>query len=153
MPFYIINPSFANDVQFFQCCWAAELRHPMDQDQELLLSCLVATLDTNQDVRSLAEASLQEATLRPGLHFLSSYNSSISSPTRVPFLLALCFFCGQKSFYNSIFYYVFFFIFMIRPSTLYVFFFKRTLFMLSVVSMSLKHPFEASTLFLFDFLK
>lgn len=102
----IKNPSFANDARSsHKCCWPRKLRRPMDQDQQWLLNCLVATLDTNQDVRSLAEASLQQATLRPGFQFLS-YRSSISSSTGALFLLALGFFGLQKSFSYYIFYYV-----------------------------------------------
>ncbi|KAG9448691.1 hypothetical protein H6P81_008656 [Aristolochia fimbriata] len=37
-----------------------------DQDEQWLLNCLTATLDTNQDVRAFAEASLQQASLQPG---------------------------------------------------------------------------------------
>ncbi|KAJ0984431.1 hypothetical protein J5N97_002787 [Dioscorea zingiberensis] len=37
-----------------------------DQDQKWLLDCLTATLDTSRDVRSFAEASLQQASLQPG---------------------------------------------------------------------------------------
>ncbi|MQL84216.1 hypothetical protein Taro_016714 [Colocasia esculenta] len=39
----------------------------VDQDQQWLLSCLTATLDTNHDVRNFAEASLQQASLQPVL--------------------------------------------------------------------------------------
>ncbi|XP_042485263.1 uncharacterized protein LOC122065530 [Macadamia integrifolia] len=38
----------------------------VDQDQQWLLNCLNATLDTNQDVRSFAETSLTQASLQPG---------------------------------------------------------------------------------------
>ncbi|KAJ4848224.1 hypothetical protein Tsubulata_014396 [Turnera subulata] len=38
----------------------------VDQDQQWLLNCLSATLDPNQEVRSFAEASLQQASLQPG---------------------------------------------------------------------------------------
>ncbi|XP_068637153.1 uncharacterized protein [Aristolochia californica] len=38
----------------------------VDQDEQWLLNCLTATLDTNQDIRSFAEASLQQASLQPG---------------------------------------------------------------------------------------
>ncbi|KAJ8548086.1 hypothetical protein K7X08_021322 [Anisodus acutangulus] len=38
----------------------------MDEDQEWLIKCLNATLDPNQQVRSFAETSLQQATLQPG---------------------------------------------------------------------------------------
>eukprot|EP00257_Ricinus_communis_P024919 XP_025012333.1 importin-9 isoform X1 [Ricinus communis] len=38
----------------------------IDKDQEWLLNCLNATLDLNQEVRSFAEASLNEASLQPG---------------------------------------------------------------------------------------
>ncbi|XP_059317050.1 uncharacterized protein LOC132067756 isoform X2 [Lycium ferocissimum] len=38
----------------------------MDLDQEWLINCLNATLDPNQQVRSFAETSLQQATLQPG---------------------------------------------------------------------------------------
>ncbi|KDP29326.1 hypothetical protein JCGZ_18247 [Jatropha curcas] len=38
----------------------------VDQDQQWLLNCLTATLDPNQEVRSFAEASLNQASLQPG---------------------------------------------------------------------------------------
>ncbi|XP_031273674.1 importin-9 [Pistacia vera] len=38
----------------------------VDQDQQWLLKCLSATLDPNQEVRSFAEASLNQASLQPG---------------------------------------------------------------------------------------
>lgn len=38
----------------------------IDQDQEWLLNCLNATLDPNQEIRSLAEVSLRQASLQPG---------------------------------------------------------------------------------------
>ncbi|XP_075096715.1 uncharacterized protein LOC107810364 isoform X1 [Nicotiana tabacum] len=38
----------------------------MDQDQQWLINCLSATLDPNQQVRSFAETSLQQAALQPG---------------------------------------------------------------------------------------
>ena len=38
-----------------------------DQDQQWLLNCLSATLDPNQEIRSFAEASLNQASLQPGL--------------------------------------------------------------------------------------
>lgn len=38
----------------------------MDQDEQWLINCLNATLDPNQQVRSFAETSLQQATLQPG---------------------------------------------------------------------------------------
>ncbi|GAB4841855.1 hypothetical protein Ancab_039378, partial [Ancistrocladus abbreviatus] len=38
----------------------------LDQDQQWLINCLNATLDTNQQVRSFAEASLSQASLQPG---------------------------------------------------------------------------------------
>lgn len=37
-----------------------------DQDQQWLLNCLSATLDPNQEIRSFAEASLNQASLQPG---------------------------------------------------------------------------------------
>ncbi|XP_006484371.1 uncharacterized protein LOC102610802 isoform X1 [Citrus sinensis] len=37
-----------------------------DQDQQWLLNCLSATLDPNQEVRSFAEVSLNQASLQPG---------------------------------------------------------------------------------------
>ncbi|KAI0504408.1 hypothetical protein KFK09_015360 [Dendrobium nobile] len=39
---------------------------PADQDQTWLIDCLTATLDTSREVRSFAEASLQQASLQPG---------------------------------------------------------------------------------------
>ncbi|KAK4376525.1 hypothetical protein RND71_002821 [Anisodus tanguticus] len=38
----------------------------MEKDEEWLIKCLNATLDPNQQVRSFAETSLQQATLQPG---------------------------------------------------------------------------------------
>ncbi|XP_019704252.1 uncharacterized protein [Elaeis guineensis] len=38
----------------------------VDQDQKWLIDCLTATLDTNREVRSFAEASLQQASLQSG---------------------------------------------------------------------------------------
>ncbi|XP_061986940.1 uncharacterized protein LOC133705642 [Populus nigra] len=38
----------------------------IDKDQEWLLNCLNATLDPNQEIRSLAEVSLRQASLQPG---------------------------------------------------------------------------------------
>jgi uncharacterized protein YhjY with autotransporter beta-barrel domain len=38
----------------------------VDQDQQWLLSCLSATLDPNQEVRSFAEASLDQASRQSG---------------------------------------------------------------------------------------
>ncbi|XP_058114945.1 uncharacterized protein LOC131257969 isoform X2 [Magnolia sinica] len=42
------------------------MSNSVDQDQRWLLDCLTATLDTNHDVRSFAEASLHQASLQPG---------------------------------------------------------------------------------------
>ncbi|TXG56751.1 hypothetical protein EZV62_018064 [Acer yangbiense] len=47
-----------------------------DQDQQWLLNCLSATLDPNQEVRSFAETSLNQASLQPGL----SLSLSLESP-------------------------------------------------------------------------
>lgn len=38
----------------------------LDEDQQWLLNCLSATLDPNHEVRSFAEASLNQASLQPG---------------------------------------------------------------------------------------
>lgn len=46
----------------------------IDQDQQWLLNCLSATLDPNHEVRSFAEASLNQASLQPGF----TSNSSLS---------------------------------------------------------------------------
>lgn len=46
----------------------------LDHDQQWLINCLNATLDTNQQVRSFAEASLNQATLQHG--WLSLFLSS-----------------------------------------------------------------------------
>lgn len=45
-----------------------------DQDQQWLLNCLSATLDPNQEVRSFAEASLNQASFQPGLSLSSFYS-------------------------------------------------------------------------------
>ncbi|MFS8017735.1 hypothetical protein Hanom_Chr15g01383901 [Helianthus anomalus] len=39
----------------------------IDQDQQWLINSLNATLDTNQQARSFAEASLNQAALQPGI--------------------------------------------------------------------------------------
>ncbi|VFQ95349.1 unnamed protein product [Cuscuta campestris] len=44
----------------------------VDQDQQWLINCLNATLDSNHQVRSFAETSLQQASLQPG------YGSALS---------------------------------------------------------------------------
>ncbi|XP_062111240.1 uncharacterized protein LOC133822814 isoform X2 [Humulus lupulus] len=44
----------------------ANVHGVVDQDQQWLLNCLSATLDSNQEVRSFAEASLNQASLQPG---------------------------------------------------------------------------------------
>ncbi|KAL4316064.1 hypothetical protein AHAS_Ahas15G0247700 [Arachis hypogaea] len=38
----------------------------VDHDQQWLLNCLSATLDPNHEVRTFAEASLNQASLQPG---------------------------------------------------------------------------------------
>ncbi|KAK1296420.1 hypothetical protein QJS10_CPB15g00937 [Acorus calamus] len=38
----------------------------VDRDKQWLIECLTATLDTNRDVRSFAEAALHQASLQPG---------------------------------------------------------------------------------------
>jgi uncharacterized protein YhjY with autotransporter beta-barrel domain len=43
----------------------------IDQDQQWLLNCLSATLDPNHEVRTFAEASLNQASLQPGFIFFS----------------------------------------------------------------------------------
>ncbi|KAI3976156.1 hypothetical protein MKX01_028139 [Papaver californicum] len=40
--------------------------YTVDQDQQWLLNCLTATLDTNHEVRSFAETSLNQASSQPG---------------------------------------------------------------------------------------
>ena len=42
----------------------------LDQDQQWLINCLSATLNTSQQVRSFAEASLSQASLQHGWLFL-----------------------------------------------------------------------------------
>ncbi|KAM5567573.1 hypothetical protein ABKV19_015577 [Rosa sericea] len=44
----------------------ANLNIVLDEDQQWLLNCLSATLDPNHEVRSFAEASLNQASLQPG---------------------------------------------------------------------------------------
>lgn len=44
----------------------ANLNIVVDEDQQWLLNCLSATLDPNHEVRSFAEASLNQASLQPG---------------------------------------------------------------------------------------
>lgn len=61
----------------------------VDEDQQWLLNCLSATLDPNHEVRSFAEASLNQASLQPGpspetLALILAFSFSI-----VPFLSAI----------------------------------------------------------------
>lgn len=44
----------------------------VDQDQQWLVKCLSATLDPNQEVRSFAEASLNQASRQPGISLFSA---------------------------------------------------------------------------------
>ncbi|XP_059648675.1 uncharacterized protein LOC132294728 [Cornus florida] len=53
----------------------------VDQDQQWLIDCLNATLDTNHDVRSFAEASLNQASLQPGF---GSALSKIAANVELP---------------------------------------------------------------------
>lgn len=54
----------------------SQMANVIDQDQQWLLNCLSATLDPNQEVRSFAEASLNQASLQPGSCF--HYNSQLT---------------------------------------------------------------------------
>lgn len=56
----------------------------VDQDQQWLINCLNATLDTNHQVRSFAEASLNQASLQPGSSLLPHL-----SPISLLYLLLL----------------------------------------------------------------
>ncbi|KAG7013068.1 hypothetical protein SDJN02_25824, partial [Cucurbita argyrosperma subsp. argyrosperma] len=51
----------------------------IDQDQQWLLNCLSATLDPNQEVRSFAETSLNQASLQPGHNDPTSFGCGIDS--------------------------------------------------------------------------
>ncbi|RWW05891.1 hypothetical protein BHE74_00009020 [Ensete ventricosum] len=54
----------------------------VDRDQKWLLDCLSATLDTSRDIRSFAEASLQQASSQPGwLFYLITAIKCVSSHT------------------------------------------------------------------------
>ncbi|KAL5553552.1 hypothetical protein UlMin_040953 [Ulmus minor] len=53
-----------------------------DQDQQWLLNCLSATLDPNHEVRSFAEASLNQASRQPGF---GSALSKVASSKELPF--------------------------------------------------------------------
>lgn len=60
----------------------------IDQDQQWLLNCLSATLDPNQEVRSFAETSLNQASLQPGSCL--DYNSQlIVLPVHSPLLFSV----------------------------------------------------------------
>ncbi|XVE74462.1 hypothetical protein DITRI_Ditri12bG0018900 [Diplodiscus trichospermus] len=60
----------------------------VDEDQQWLLNCLSATLDPNQEVRSFAEASLNQASLQPGFgRGLSKVVANRNLPFGLPALL------------------------------------------------------------------
>ncbi|GMY26745.1 importin-9 isoform X3, partial [Fagus crenata] len=67
----------------------------IDQDQQWLLNCLSATLDPNHEVRSFAEASLNQASLQPGF---GSALSKVAANREFPMGLR------QISFYLTYFY-------------------------------------------------
>jgi uncharacterized protein YhjY with autotransporter beta-barrel domain len=54
-----------------------EMANVIDQDQQWLLNCLSATLDPNHEVRTFAEASLNQASLQPGFIFFSIFLISL----------------------------------------------------------------------------
>ncbi|KAJ4710633.1 importin-9-like [Melia azedarach] len=54
----------------------------VDQDQQWLLNCLSATLDPNQEVRSFAEASLNQASFQPGF---GAALSKVAANREIPF--------------------------------------------------------------------
>ncbi|KAF3430975.1 hypothetical protein FNV43_RR25705 [Rhamnella rubrinervis] len=60
----------------------------VDQDQQWLLNCLSATLDPNHEVRSFAEASLNQASLQPGFgSALSKFAANRELPFGLPAVL------------------------------------------------------------------
>ncbi|KAH9772089.1 Importin N-terminal domain-containing protein [Citrus sinensis] len=60
-----------------------------DQDQQWLLNCLSATLDPNQEVRSFAEASLNQASLQPVLLYTIVNDFDLSKVLLQKYLLAV----------------------------------------------------------------
>lgn len=46
------------------------MENMIDQDQQWLINSLNATLDTNQQARSFAEASLNQASVQPGMFII-----------------------------------------------------------------------------------
>ena len=69
----------------------------VDQDQQWLLNCLSATLDPNHEVRSFAEASLNQASLQPGSPlFPSQLPFTFKNALRQnPYLV--CYLCSNAS--------------------------------------------------------
>ncbi|KAL4015720.1 hypothetical protein IC575_023313 [Cucumis melo] len=60
----------------------------IDQDQQWLINCLSATLDPNHEVRSFAEASLNQASLQPGFGVaLSKVAANRELPVGLPAVL------------------------------------------------------------------
>ncbi|KAH9707670.1 Importin N-terminal domain-containing protein [Citrus sinensis] len=60
-----------------------------DQDQQWLLNCLSATLDPNQEVRSFAEVSLNQASLQPVLLYTIVNDFELSKVLLQKYLLAV----------------------------------------------------------------
>nr|POE54688.1 hypothetical protein CFP56_25048 [Quercus suber] len=68
----------------------------IDQDQQWLLNCLSATLDPNHEVRSFAEASLNQASLQPGF---GSALSKVAANRELPLGKESLFCAGQIFFF------------------------------------------------------
>lgn len=63
----------------------------VDKDQQWLMNCLSASLDPNQEVRSFAEASLDQASLQPGSSQFSLYNFLLSFSKLFFFEMLVCY--------------------------------------------------------------
>lgn len=65
-------PSKPFKVPLLLFCTQTFLVKKMDEEQQWLINCLNATLDTDQKVRSFAETSLHQASLQSGLHLFTN---------------------------------------------------------------------------------
>ncbi|PQQ14355.1 importin-9 isoform X1 [Prunus yedoensis var. nudiflora] len=87
----------------------------VDEDQQWLLNCLSATLDPNHEVRSFAEASLNQASLQPGF---GSALSKVAANRELPLgLRQISFFIimglGSCLFISAIVFFALFFVFIV----------------------------------------
>ncbi|GMN38873.1 hypothetical protein TIFTF001_008116 [Ficus carica] len=77
----------------------ANLHGLSDQDQQWLLNCLSATLDPSHEVRSFAEASLNQASLQPGF---GSALAKVAANRELPLGLRQISFCYNAPVENGI---------------------------------------------------